>query len=335
MKISTKRRLLSLLLALIMVLSMAPTALLSNSGGTDTGTGDGTVTDPDKPGPGDPDEPVTGVLEDLKLSSDSFDPSQTAPPNYAITLEPNSSVDRGGARITATLDPVTDTEVQKLHVTWSPTNSPIVGVSEQDNGHVGNIWGKSPGEETIRVTAGTGEDKKECTIKAVVSGIKLSEKLASGIEVQENGTVKIDVDTDYTLFGNAAAESAVLTASVVNNKSNVYLLVQGKSVTIEGRQEGSATVRLSISAAGRIYEAEFPVTVTSNLAIIPYTEGCSPSKPLRFSELEELIAAACQEKTGQTLTSVTGLSVPTAQGTLYLGYNSPEDTGAEIGRAHV
>ena len=36
MKISTKRRLLSLLLALIMVLSMAPTALLSNSGGTDT-----------------------------------------------------------------------------------------------------------------------------------------------------------------------------------------------------------------------------------------------------------------------------------------------------------
>ena len=45
MKISTKRRLLSLLLALIMVLSMAPTALLSNSGGTDTGTGDGTVTD--------------------------------------------------------------------------------------------------------------------------------------------------------------------------------------------------------------------------------------------------------------------------------------------------
>ena len=331
MKISTKRRLLSLLLALIMVLSMAPTALLSNSGGTDTGTGDGTVTDPDKPGPGDPDEPVTGVLEDLKLSSDSFDPSQTAPPNYAITLEPNSSVDRGGARITATLDPVTDTEVQKLHVTWSPTNSPIVGVSEQDNGHVGNIWGKSPGEETIRVTAGTGEDKKECTIKAVVSGIKLSETLASGIEVQENGTVKIDVDTDYTLFGNAAAESAVLTASVVNNKSNVYLLVQGKSVTIEGRQEGSATVRLSISAAGRIYEAEFPVTVTSNLAIIPYTEGCSPSKPLRFSELEELIAAACQEKTGQTLTSVTGLSVPTAQGTLYLGYNSPEDTGAGAG----
>ena len=159
MKISTKRRLLSLLLALIMVLSMAPTALLSNSGGTDTGTGDGTVTAPDKPDPddpdkpdsgdpdkpdsGDPDEPVTGVLEDLKLSSDSFDPSQTAPPNYAITLEPNSSVDRGGARITATLDPVTDTEVQKLHVTWSPTNSPIVGVSEQDNGHVGNIWGRS------------------------------------------------------------------------------------------------------------------------------------------------------------------------------------------------
>ena len=47
--------------------------------------------------------------------------------------------------------------------------------------------------------------------------------------------------------------------------------------------------------------------------------------------MEELIAAACQEKTGQALTSVTGLSVPTAQGTLYLGYNSPEDTGAGAG----
>lgn len=319
MKISTRRRLLSLLLAMVMVLTLAPTALLSSSDGTD----------PDDPN--SPDEPVTGVLEDLKLSSDSFDSSQTAPPNYAITLEPNSSADRGGARIVATLDPVTDEEVQKLHVTWAPTDSAVVGVSEQDNGHVGNIWGKAPGEETITVTAGTGEERKECRIDAVVSGIKLSDKLAAGIEVQENGTVKIDVDTDYFLFGNAESDSAALTASVVNSKSNVYLLVEGKSVTIEGRQEGSATVRLSISSAGRIYEAEFPVTVTSNMAVISYTEGCSPSKPLKFSVLEQLIADACQEKTGQTLTSITGLSVPTAQGTLYLGYSSPEDTGAGAG----
>lgn len=318
MKISTKRRLLSLLLALVMVLTIAPTALLSDPGG-------GTVTDPDDPG-----DPVTGVLEDLKLSSDSFDSTQSAPPNYALTLEPNSSADRGGARIAVTLDPVTDSTVQNLHVTWSPTDSALVGVSEQDNGHVGNVWGKSPGKETITVTAGTGENRKECRIDAVVSGIQLDPSLASGIEIPENSTVTITAGEDFTLFGNA--EGGSLAASEVNNRNNVYLLTSGQTVTIEGRAEGRVTVRLTVSAGSRIYTAEFPVTVLSNEQTIEWTEGCSPSKPLKFSALEERIAAKYTEMfPGGTFASLIGLSVPTAQGTLYLGYTSPEDTGAGAG----
>lgn len=330
MKISIKRRLISLLLAFLMVLTLAPAASADNTT-TDPDTGDTSTTDPGGGGTTTPDpDPTKGVLTDLKLNCPSW--SQADPPYYKLVLEPNADANRGGVRIDTILEPTKDEEVQKLHVTWAPTTSSIVGVSEQDNGHTGYVFGRTPGEEKITVTAGTGDNRKECTIDVTVSGIQLSETLAAGIEVRENATIEVEADTDYLLFGDAKSENAIFEASVVNNKNNIYLLKEGKKLTIEGRVAGDATVSLKFSASGKVYTAEFPVKVIANETTIPWTDGCSAAKPLKFSALEEKIAAKFTEMfPGGTFSSIIGLNVPTSQGTLYLGYKSPEDTGAGVG----
>ena len=314
MKNSTKRRLYSLLLAFVMILPLAPTAIMA-----------------------DDDTPQSGVVTGFRLSCDSWD-SASLDPNYFLTLEPNADAERGGVRINTTLEPVTDQIVQNMHISWSPTNSSIVGVNDQSNGHIGNIYGKTPGKETVTVNVVTGTEQKvePRNIEVTVSGIKLSADLAKGITIAEREMVTITGGTaegsDFELFGNAASDGAQFTYSIVNEKNNVYLKPEGKSLVIEGRQEGSATVRITCTAAGRTYTAEFPVTVTSNDAVIPYTGGCSVSKPLKFSVLEDQIASKFRETfPNVTMSSVIGLSVPTAQGTLYLGYQSPEDTGAGVG----
>ena len=268
----------------------------------------------------------------MRLSSDDFRVDHTGEADYGLLLEPNASEEQGGATISVNLDPSDDQQVQNLHVTWSPTDSPYVGVSEMLNGHKGIIFGKSAGKALVTVSAGSAENRITKSIDVTVSGIQLSEKLAAGIEVLENSTVTITAGTDFTLFGNAASDAARLDIVEVNGRKNVYPLVNDKSITLEGRQAGNVTMRLTVSSGGRTYTAEFPVTVLSNEQTIKWTEGCSPAKPLKFSALEERIVSKYREVfPGGTFSSVIGLSVPTAQGTMYQGYNSPEDTGAGAG----
>ncbi len=320
MKISQKRRILSLLLTFLMILGLTPTARLS--------------TDPSDPS--DPPDTSTGILTGLQLSSDQWSGGSTG--QYKLTLEPESSSDAGAVQVKALLEPNNDPEVQNLHVSWSPDNPSIVGVTEVDNGHACRVYGISPGKATVTASAGSGNAQFTCKIETVVSGIQLNEKLAEGITIQENQTVDIKLDSGdyfYTLFGNADSENAKLSASVVDNKPNVKVLLDGdgRTVTVEGREAGSAWVRLTISSAGYVYNSkDIPVTVTSNEQKIEWTDGCSAAKPLKFSALEEKIAAKFTEMfPGGTFSSIIGLNVPTSQGTLYLGYKSPEDTGAGVG----
>lgn len=301
MKISLKRRFLSLLLALALAFTLAPSAF------------------PTEAPPETPPEDQPGVLKELKLSSDAWTNVQEGQKDFELLLEPSASVDLGGVQIKASLEPGDDAEVQAMHVSWSSSDPAITAVSEQENGHSGTVYGKAPGKATVTVTAGSGASQQKCTIQTTVSGIKVSETLAKGITVAENQSKEIKLDTDFFLFGNAASEYAMLSASVVNNKPNVrkpLVSSDKKTVTIEGREAGEATVVLEISSAGYIYKAEFPVTVTSNEQTIEWTEGCSPAKPLKFSALEERIVSKYREVfPGGTFSSIIGLS--------------------EIGRAHV
>ena len=324
MKISTKRRLYSLLLAFIMVLTLAPTALLGEEGDNQP-------------------EPTPGRLEELRLSSDFFTAEHDADSDYGIILEPRTNADRGSARITVNLDPSDDDQVQGLHVEWLSKDSSVVTAQEQSNGHIGTIFGEAAGKTYVEVSAGNPGNRITKTIEAVVSGIKLSSKLESeGISVKENQTAVVTLSTSgtsddsYTLFGNAEKSASSMTATVVpeSAKRNIEIVsVSNGTVTIRGVEAGSGRVRLTIPSAGGNYLKEFAVTVTSgeDEGRIEWTGGCSPAKPLKFSMLESLISEKCKEILGQDLASVTGLTVSTSQGTLYLGYNSPEDPGAGVG----
>ena len=310
MKISTKRRLLSLLLSLVMVLALAPTALLGEN------TDQGASGDEKEPGASDPLPP--GSITDLKLVCDAWDVGET---DYSLTLEPNSSANQG-VRIEVSWEP-SDATTENLRVVWKSGDEDVAGVTEQENGHVAYIYGKAPGTTKVTVSAGGMEEE----ILVTVSGIKL---LTTEITVLENESAVIGKDEDYELYGRAAS-AEVIAASVVNDKPNIDVFAQGMSVTIQGRQAGDATVQLEIESAGFTYRAEIHVIVKSNVAVIPWTEGVSPSKPLKFSALEKLIASTCQEEVGEELISIVGLSVSTDQGTIYQGYQSPDDTGAGAG----
>ncbi len=301
MKHPTARRGLSLLLALLLTLTMAPTALLADEDDAA------------------PEEPGEDAEVTLRLSCESW--STISP--YGLLLEPNSDADQG-ARITAQLEPITP-ETQDMRISWSSADPKIASVEDEDNGRIAYIAGKSPGKTTVTVKAGELEPVE---IEITVSGIKL---LTTEVSLLENETKTLQEGVDYELYGRAASTEARLTASIVNNKSNVYALVENRTVTIEGRQAGDATVVLQMEAAGYVYKGEVAVAVEANEAVIEWTEGVSPSKPLKFSALEEKIKAACKEQIGGELTAVIGLTVSTAQGTLYLGYNSPDDTGAGVG----
>ena len=305
MKISTKRRLLSLLLSLVMILTLAPTALLE---GNDQE-------------PGDEEEVPPGTITDLYLDCDTWDAGETA---YSLTLEPNSSANQG-ARIEVSWDPVNPT-TEDLRIVWKSNDPEVAAISEQDNGRVANIYGVNPGATEVTVSVGGIEE----TILVTVSGIKL---LTTEITVLENQSERVALGVDYELYGHAASPEGKLTVSVVNNKPNIYAFATGGLVTVEGRQAGDATLVLTMAAGGYTYTAEIHVIVNSNVAIIPWNEPVSPSKPLKFSELEKLIADECLAQTGLTLTSIIGLTVPTSQGILYLGYKSPDDTGAGVGSA--
>lgn len=332
MKISTKRRWLSLLLALLMVLTLTPTALLEGEGDGQTPPA---TEDPDGDGSGStPETPGAGTIKSIQLRSDSSTSLSGEGPDYTITLEPNSSESRG-IPITVVTDP-DNSETQKVKFTWKSSDSSVVNVSENtnDNGHTGHIYGLTPGLATVTIS--DGKDLT-CTVTVTVSGIKLSDDLKKGISILENNSQTFTLaNKDYELFGSAKSDTAQLTLSVVNNKPNVVVspasATQDTSqFTVEGRSEGTATVHVSVTATGHNYWEEFPVTVESNESIIEYTDGCSGSKPLHFSELEEEIAAQCREMTGGELVSIVDLRVPTKEGVLYLGYKSPEDTGAGVG----
>lgn len=331
MKISTKRRWLSLLLAFLMVLTLTPTALLEGEGDGQTPP---VAENPDGEGSGStPETPDTGTIKSIELRSDSGNLSGQGP-NYTITLEPNSSESRG-IPITVVTDP-DNSETQKVKFTWKSSDASVVNVSENtnDNGHSGHIYGLTPGIAEVTISDGKN---LTCTVTVTVSGIKLSDDLKKGITILENNSQTFTLaDKDYAIFGSAATSSAQLMLSVVNNKPNVVVspasATQDTSkFTVEGRSEGTATVHVSVTASGHNYWEEFPVTVESNESIIEYTDGCSGSKPLHFSELEEKIAAQCREMTGGELASIVDLQVPTKEGVLYLGYKSPEDTGTGVG----
>lgn len=320
MKSTTARQLLSLLLTLALTLSLAAPARAdetADGGGTDTE--DTALKDMKLSGPAGDSRLKEGVLENT----------------YTLDLEsPVTGGDRDSIQLNAILEPQSNA-TQSLHVSWSSDKQDIVQVEEMENGRKAKVIPRTPGEAVITVSAGDDAKRVTKTINVTVSGIKLSDALKSeGITVAENAFETIKLDTDFFLYGNA--KGGTISVSVVNNKRSVNPRVEpDNSIIVEGISADEATVVITVTAPGKVYTAEFPVKVTANRSTIEHTTGVSASEPLKFSELEERIKAQCKEITGGELASITGVTVSTAQGTLYLGYKSEADTGAGVAGSHT
>lgn len=101
MKNSTTRRLLALLLSLMMILALSPTALLTEA--TTPENPDGSTTGPDDSNDPDDTPGTSGPVTNLVLACDNNNFEGIAP-NYKLQLEPNSASSQG-VRVVASLEP--------------------------------------------------------------------------------------------------------------------------------------------------------------------------------------------------------------------------------------
>lgn len=347
----------SLLLAFAMILALTPGAMLAendpsdppasetqpgddsgdesgdNSGddsGDNSGDDSGDSSGDDSGDQAEPDTPpASGQVTKMELEGGTALHS-TGERKYELQLIPDPSAENS-VRVTVNLEP-NSTANKKLNIEWTVEDDTIVRVNpsqaddDTGSGHVAYIIGnpQNPGKTTVTVTAGN----MSCTIDITVVGIKLSDALSKNIELLENESMTLEPGRDFFFFGEF--DDAALKATV--EKTSLLATVNpDKTVTIQAVRADTVTVSLAMDVGGRSYKAEFRVVIKPNISTIEWTAGVSVSEPLLFSELESLISAQCFDMLGASLVSVTDLSVSTAEGTLYLGYKSQEDTGAGVG----
>jgi len=317
MKATVKRRCLALLLALTLMVSVMPAAYAADGdpsgSGTEADSGD-TTTDTD-------DSKVVLI---------------TVPETYA--LDPGDS--------SAPIEPqlqnanTEGTVSNKTRLTWSSDDTSIATIDydASSDGYTAVIHAEKPGKTTIRVAVRGDEKRTEKTIAVTVNGIALKDSRKT-VSVLENDSIVLSLkDEDFAYFGTAALDGAILTCS--SDKQNVARVTCNKDEwTISGISEGRATISVAMTSAqgGAVLGNTVTITVEvqTNEAETIVPDGLySPVKPLCLASVESDIVAQCKEMiqdTGNALSYITSLTVPTDQGTLYLGYKSADDTGSGVG----
>ena len=317
----TARRFLSLLLALLLLLSLSPAALAAPSGGDG---GD----PPESTGPDDPDTDTPEKPEKIEISLKAVG---TSIDGGKLTMDPGK-----GPMITASILPEAN---KNDKITWSTTCQNTVARVDYDNagnGHTMYPYGLAPGVSTIIGRTDTGgEVKLDVTVSGmVVKSDEVTIKQNQRLNLKEWAEGMSDSDFWVRYYGSAADSAA--TVSISSDKNNVVRVTGTSrgSLLIDGVAEGKATVTVKVMQGTQtIAEKKISVTVESNQAE-PIKGTASASDPLRFSTLESQIAAQCRQMIqgdDNSLSHITGLSVPTSQGTLYVGWQSAENTGMGVG----
>lgn len=316
-----------LLLALLLLLALSPAALASPGGGTADPPG---ATDPDNPdNPDNPDTPGTPAEKveiSLKATGASIDGGK-------LVMDPGK-----GPMINASILPEAN---KNDRITWTTTCQGKVARVDYDNasdGHTMYPYGIAPGVSTIigRTDSG-GEVKLDVTVSGMVvksDAVTIKQNQRLNMKEWTEGAAESDF---WVRYYGAAADSAA-TVSISSDKANVVRATGStrNGLLIDGVAEGKATVTIKVMQGTQtIAEKKISVTVESNLAE-PIKGTASTSDPLKFSSIESQIAAQCQQMIqmeDNALSHITGLSVPTSQGTLYAGWQSADNTGMGVGSA--
>ena len=330
MRTSIRRRVLSLLLTLAMVLTLTPAAQLAEGDGGEQNPPPTVDTDPPDTTPDPPettpDPPVTETITIVLYNGIN-----------SVTSDTGLTMNEGeGPTLNATIESASGTHKDD-HIGWVSENTDIAEPrnSGSDDGHRFYVEGKKPGTTRITGTITDADGRPTGTtfsFPVTVSGISPKE---TTISIRENTSLQLkDAKTDpndkYAIvyYGDAAESASV---SITSDRPNV-VAATGNSrdgLWIDGIAAGTAIVTIT---AG-IYSARITVDVETNEAQTIEAEA-SVSSPLKFSTIESEIARQCQEmitaEGDKALVSITGLTVDTKQGTLYLGYKSSADTGMGV-----
>lgn len=209
-------------------------------------------------------------------------------------------------QLTATVFP----ETAPQQVTWRSADTAIATVDEY-----GTVTGVSAGKTQVFAVSSTQE--AACTV--TVQGIVLNKSGLQGQDLKVGDRYELG----YTLYGPSLQGKGVTwttsDASVVRVDSGYLYAVSEGTATITAKVNGFANYTDSVS-----------VTVKRSTAAV-ITASAGAGSPLSFSTLRTQFQNRASTVLGQSLSFISGLSVPTDQGTLYYRYASSDDTGAGIG----
>lgn len=209
-------------------------------------------------------------------------------------------------QLTATVLP--DTASQ--NVTWRSQDKTVATVDAS-----GVVTGVSTGRTQVFAVSST----QEAACNVTVQGIVLDKEGVQNRELKVGDRYQLD----YTLYGSALQGKGVTWSSsdsAVVRVDSGYLYAVG---------EGTATIAAKVNGFSN-YTDSVSVTVKRNTAEI-ITASAGVGMPLSFSTLRTQFQNRASTVLGMSLSFVSGLSVPTDQGTLYYRYASSDDTGAGVG----
>lgn len=226
----------------------------------------------------------------------------------SVELSPLTAASNHTQRVTATVTPSTADQT----VTWRTADSSVATVAPVEGTTSAIITGVKVGE--TKVYASTATKETSCTV--TVQGVVLDKAgLASHLPLRVGDRYLLN----HTIYGDS-----LQTAGVTWTSSDTSVL-RVDSGYLYAVKEGTATVKVQVNGFSD-YSDTVEVKVERNTADVISTSA-STGNPLSFSSISYRLQNCCSSVLGKPLSYISGLSVPTDQGTLYYRYTSSDDTG--------
>ncbi len=243
-----------------------------------------------------PEDTIT--VTDLTLTPDS------------ITMDPREQ----NRTIRAT---VSGTNTGTVVPTWESSDESVAAVSVSQNGTLGTLDAKKPGEATITVTA--GDKVMYCYV--TVSGIVAEEELPSSITLQENGEKTLPTLKSYGSAGKSPK---------YQSEDSFIARIEG-GTTLVGLSIGKTRIRVTDGSGHGRYDKFIDVEVEADPTTTIPESGTIPLRReqiLRFGGSE--MWDRFEDQLSGGLDRIVGLNVDTTQGTLYYKYRSEAEPGAGV-----
>lgn len=258
--------------------------------------------------------PTAGIAGDAKTSTctitiNAADPTGLTVSPKTLELSPLPNAGNHQGQLLASVSPATASQA----VTWTSSN-PSVATVAPDGESRAIVTGAAPGTTTISAKSSVVTMQASCSV--TVQGVVLEKE---SLEIRAGDRQNLA----YTLYGSE------LQTSGVNWTTSDPAVVRVDSGYVYGVGEGTATVTVRVNGYSDYYDT-ISITVKKSTAAV-ITASAGTGSPLSFASLSYQFQDRCSSVLGQSLSFLSGLSVPTNQGTLYYRYADQSDTGAGVG----